>query len=158
MKARTLAGVAAALAVIGLGRAANAAEACEGEPSDTKLIVEVSGVAPPQGEVAVTLYPDDPSRFLARGSGAKLALQRVKTGITATSCFWLPGPGFYAVAVYHDVNADHKFNRTVLGLPAEGFGFSNDAPTKVGLPAFADTRVRANTGDNTIHIRMRYLR
>ena len=156
MKARTLAGIAAAVAALGFSCVADAAD-CEGAPSDTKLTVDVSGVAPPQGEVAVTLYPDDASRFLARGKGAKLALQRVKTTTTATSCFWLPGPGYYAVAVYHDVNADHKFNRTVLGLPAEGFGFSNDAPTKIGLPAFADTRIRANAGETTIHIRMRYL-
>ena len=158
MKARTLAGIAAAAAVLGFGLAASAADNCEGPPSDTKLTVEVSGVTPPIGEVATTLYPDDPSRFLARGSGAKLALQRVKAGTTATSCFWLPGPGFYAVAIYHDANSDHKFNRTVIGLPAEGFGFSNDAPAKVGLPAFADTRFRANVGETTIHIRMRYLR
>jgi uncharacterized protein (DUF2141 family) len=113
-----------------------AAAACEGPP---------------------TVYPDDSKRFLApRGK-----LLRVRTPTKApvsTACFFLPKPGYYAVAVYHDENGDHKFNRTLVGLPAEGFGFSNDPSTATGLPAFKSVRFQVGADETEIHLKLRYLR
>jgi uncharacterized protein (DUF2141 family) len=134
-----------------------AASACAGDPTDTRLTVEVSGLRSAKGEVAVTLYPDDSRRFLA--PKGKLLRQRApaKTPVT-TTCFYLPKPGFYAIAVYHDENADHDFNRTLIGMPAEGFGFSNNPSTKTGLPAYKSVRFEAKAGETDTHITLRYLR
>src|SRR5262245_28925607 len=94
---------------------------CVGEPGATKLMVHVSGLRSAKGMVAVTLYPDEPRRFLA--PKGKLLRDRppAKTP-TTTACFYLPKPGHYAIAVYHDENGDRDFNRTIIGMPAEGFG------------------------------------
>jgi uncharacterized protein (DUF2141 family) len=105
------------------------------------------------GEVAFTVYPDDRRRFLAKGG--KLARARVPAG-SPRACFWLP-PGSYAVAVYHDENADHDFNRTLLA-PKEGFAFSNDAPTSIGLPSLAAARFALPAGGRALPMRMRYRR
>jgi uncharacterized protein (DUF2141 family) len=119
------------------------------------LTVQVTGVRKAKGEVAVTLYPDQAGRFLA--PGGKLARERTAAiAPTTSACFWLPSAGGYAVAVYHDANADHDFNRTLIGMPVEGFGFSNDAPTKTGLPAFKQARFHAAGAQTVIRIRMRY--
>jgi uncharacterized protein (DUF2141 family) len=75
-----------------------------------------------------------------------------------TACFWLPAPGYYAVAVYHDENANHDFDRTIIGLPAEGFGFSNNPPTPTALPPFKAVRFNARDGETTIRIKLRYLK
>ena len=45
-------------------------------------------------------------------------------------------PGTYAISVVHDENDDGKLNRNILGLPLEGYGFSNDAPVVLGPPSF----------------------
>ncbi|MFC7554920.1 DUF2141 domain-containing protein [Pseudoroseomonas wenyumeiae] len=65
-------------------------------------------------------------------------------------------PGIYAVAVYHDENNDHDFNRTLLGMPAEGYGFSNDAPTVIGLPSFESVRFQVGPEGARVPIRLRY--
>lgn len=120
-----------------------------------KLTVQATGLRDTRGEVAFTLYPDDKRRFLAKGG----KLLRVRTPAHApvtTGCFWVR-PGFYAIAQYHDANADHDFNRT-LWTPKEGFGFSNDAPTSIGLPAFASARFAVPAGGTTIRMAMRYRR
>jgi uncharacterized protein (DUF2141 family) len=144
-----------ALAIALLGTAA-AAE-CEGRPSQTQLVVQVSGVRAAKGEVAVTVYPDVARRFLA--PKGKLLRARVPAqASTTTACFWLPQPGFYAVAVYHDANADSDFNRNLVGLPTEGFGFSNDAPTPTGLPPFQAVRFRVMAGETVLRVKLRYLR
>lgn len=155
MKGRTVA--IAVVAALGLGAAAQAQERCEGvqRPGASKLVVQMSGIRPASGEVAVTVYPDSKKRFLA--PGGKLARERVKvTGAAARACFWLPA-GNYAVAVYHDRNGDRDFNRTLVGLPAEGFGFSNNPETKFGLPPLEAARFSLS-GERTLSVQMRYLR
>ncbi len=136
---------------------AAAAEACAGTPGagKVKLTTIAEGVRNAKGEVAFTVYPDDKKRFLA--GGGKLA--RVRTAAVSpatTGCFWLK-PGSYAVAIYHDENGDRDFNRTLFKVK-EGFGFSNDAPTTLGLPSLSDTRFTVPAGGTTIRIRMRYPR
>ncbi|WP_296598549.1 DUF2141 domain-containing protein [Phenylobacterium sp.] len=124
-------------------------------PTSSKLTVQVNGVRPAVGEVAITVYPDDKRRFLAKGG--KLARQRLKAAASVRACFWTP-PGFYAVAVYHDRDGDRDFDRTLVGLPAEGFGFSNDPDTKTGLPSFSSVRFRVAPGERVTPIQMKYLR
>ena len=132
-----------------------AAEECAGKPSEHRLTVSVSNIRSAKGEVAITIYPDDAKRFLA--PKGKLARQRVPARTPTTStCFFLPGPGFYAIAVYHDINADQDFNRSLVGMPTEGYGFSNDAPTTIGLPAYNTVRFRVPAGSSRTALRMRY--
>lgn len=149
-----LAALASAATWVGCGVAA--AADCEGRPSSTRLVVHVTGLRAAVGEMAVTVYPDAPHRFLA--PKGKLARVRTpsRTPVT-TACFWLPQPAAYAVAVYHDANADHDLNRTLTGLPNEGFGFSNNPSTKIGLPPFRAVRFQAGPGDTTLRITLRYL-
>ncbi|MEN0653855.1 MULTISPECIES: DUF2141 domain-containing protein [Hyphobacterium] len=35
-------------------------------------------------------------------------------------------PGEYAIRLYHDENADGSFNMNFMGIPTEGYGFSNN--------------------------------
>ncbi len=142
-------GSAAAAAV------ANGGSGCEGRPSNARLIVEVGHLRSNQGEVAVTVYPADPRRFLApRG---KLLRVRTKADAPVTrACFYLPRPDAYAVAAYHDANANHDFDRNAVGLPTEGYAFSNDAPSKVGAPSVQAARFTARAGDTVLKVRMRY--
>lgn len=152
MKARIVA-LAAVLSVFAAAPAL-AEDGCEGK-GDTKISVQVTGMANTRGQITVTLYPDDARRFLApRG---KLLRQRVPAKAPMTlACFLVPQPGIYAVVVYHDENGDNDFNRNAIGMPTEAFGFSNNAPTKFGLPSFDSVRFRANPGETRLGVKLRY--
>jgi uncharacterized protein (DUF2141 family) len=143
------------LAALFLAPAAAEAQTCVGShaPGTARLDVVATGVRNASGEVAFTVYPDDRRRFLAKGG--KLARARVPAR-SPRACFWLPA-GSYAVAMYHDENGDHDFNRSLLA-PKEGFGFSNDAPTSIGLPSLGDTRFALPAGGRALAMRMRYRR
>jgi uncharacterized protein (DUF2141 family) len=146
--------VAASMMVI---TAAQARE-CEGDraPGAVRLTVRATAVQSAQGEVVFTVYPDVKRRFLA--PGGKLARVRVAAAApSASACFWLT-PGTYALAVYHDANGDRDFNRGPTGAPTEGFAFSNNAPTRVGLPAFEATRFEVGASGRNLTVQMRYLR
>lgn len=46
-------------------------------------------------------------------------------------------PGTYAMAVVHDENMNGKLDTNWLGLPTEGYGFSNNARGVLGAPSFS---------------------
>ncbi|MES2884216.1 MAG: DUF2141 domain-containing protein [Pseudomonadota bacterium] len=144
-----------ALTAMLLPARAQAAAACDGSAAQARLTVRITGVANTKGNLTITVYPDDADRFLAKGG--KLLRARVPVVVPLTeSCFALPVAGSYAIAVYHDANNDHDFNRTFVGMPAEGYGFSNNPVTKLGLPGFKEVRFAAKAGDNPVYIKLTY--
>jgi uncharacterized protein (DUF2141 family) len=128
---------------------------CQGTPSDTRLTVQVQGVRSADGLMAVTLYPDDPKRFLAHHGSLKVV--RVPAHVGSTNvCMFLPGAAYYAVAVYHDANGNHHLDRSGL-LPQEGSGLSNNP--KVNLlhwPTLKGSRFPTHAGENRIAVSLRY--
>lgn len=103
------------------------------------LTVEVVGLGSDNGNVHFALYdnpatfPDDEGRL--RGTHVPIAGRR------AVAVFKDLAPGPYAVAVYHDENANGSFDQGFLGLPLEDYGFSNGAPAFLGPPSFDQAKV-----------------
>lgn len=160
---RRVLGILGFLSAIGLSTplappalaAEQASPGCTGHPSNTKLYVIVEGVRSGKGLIAVTLYADIRSRFLARHGS--LYVGRVPaTAPTTRVCIYVPQPGWYALAVYHDQNANRKFDRTFIGLPAEGAGFSNNPSTFLGLPSFSAVRLNVTHNNAETTVRLRY--
>ncbi len=128
---------------------------CTGPASKTWLKVVVEGLHSAKGQVAITLYGDDPSRFLVH-HGALSVGRTPAAAPTTNSCIFLPHPGVYVIAVYHDENNNGSFDRNSIGLPAEAYGFSNNPPTLLGLPSFRSVRLNAIHSGMTAHIRLTY--
>lgn len=131
------------------------ADGCTGPMSETKLHVAISNVRSSRGLIAVSLYADDRHRFLAKRGSLYVGRVPAQAGVTRM-CLHLPAPGTYGLAVYHDEDGDRKFKRSGLGLPAEGYGFSNNAPTVFGLPSFARVRFAAPRSGLETAIRLKY--
>lgn len=64
-------------------------------------------------------------------------------------------PGTYALAVIHDENMNGKLDTGWLGIPKEGYGFSNDAKSLFGAPSFsaASFAYHQQTLDLTLSLR-----
>jgi uncharacterized protein (DUF2141 family) len=60
--------------------------------------------------------------------------------------------GTYALGVIHDENMNGKLDVNALGMPKEGYGFSNDAKARFGAPSFdaASFKYDGQTLDLTI--------
>jgi uncharacterized protein (DUF2141 family) len=68
----------------------------------------------------------------------------------------VPSLGTYALAVYHDANANRHIDRTAIGLPAEGFGFSNNPHVFLGMPAWRSVRLAVPKNDLHTSVKLRY--
>jgi uncharacterized protein (DUF2141 family) len=125
------------------------------DPNQVRLEISVSGMHSTKGTVFITIYPDQPSHFL---DGAyKVGRQVIPVVLPFTkACFVLPEPAYYAVALSHDENNNGHFDTTALGLPAEGFGFSNNPTLYFGPPGLSKVRFPVHRGDNAISIQMKY--
>ena len=64
--------------------------------------------------------------------------------------------GRYAISLIHDENANGRLD-TRLIIPREGFGFSRNAPVRMGPPSFDAAAFRVESGEAHLAIRMRYL-
>jgi uncharacterized protein (DUF2141 family) len=63
----------------------------------------------------------------------------------------------YASAVLHDENQNSKMDFNFLGMPLEGYGFSNDAGALFGPPSFAAASFRLLPRASQITVKIRYL-
>ena len=63
--------------------------------------------------------------------------------------------GNYAIVAFHDENHDGEFNQNWLGMPKEGFGFSEN-PGTLKKPAFDDAKFTLDQPAVEVTIRLNY--
>jgi uncharacterized protein (DUF2141 family) len=89
------------------------------------------------GAIACALFESPegfPTEFLRFAT--RIMVMRIRD--TRARCdFAEIAPGRYALAVIHDENLNGKLDANWLGIPSEGYGFSNDARAALGPPSFS---------------------
>ncbi len=119
----------------------------------TTLTVEITELRNNKGRVAVALFDSEdafPEQERAlRGKLAKIANKRAQVSFSGLK------PGTYAIAVLHDENENDEMDFNFVGMPLEGYGFSNDASAMFGPPSFeaASFEVGARSGKKRIKTR-----
>ncbi len=120
------------------------------------LTVEVLGLRSNGGAVHFGLY-DKPGAFPdydGRIAGARTGIEDGIKGWRAVAVFKGLNPGRYALAVYHDENANGEFDQFIFGLPLEDYGFSNGAAVFFGPPSFEAAAVTVPAEGLRITIRV----
>lgn len=117
--------------------------------------VEITGLRNNNGYVLVSVFKE--------GSGfpdqAEKAVRKAKLGINnreAAIVFNDLQPGQYAIAILHDENGDQKMNTNGLGIPKEGYGFSNNVTGAFGPPSFKRASFKFNGDLSAVTIKTRY--
>jgi uncharacterized protein (DUF2141 family) len=98
--------------------------------------VKILGIRNSAGTVACALFkgPDGfPTEYMH--SATNIMIIKVRDRQARCDFLDIP-PGTYALAVIHDENMDGKLGTNSVGIPTEGYGFSNDASALMGAPSF----------------------
>ena len=115
----------------------------------------VTGLRSAKGQVLVCLtreadhFPDCSGSSTARSAIVAVSHPQVS--------FADVPQGRYAISVLHYENGNGRADKTLGLIPREGFGFSRDAPVRMGPPKFDRAAFAIDGGDVTQSIRMRYL-
>ncbi|MDZ4135014.1 MAG: DUF2141 domain-containing protein [Paracoccaceae bacterium] len=115
-----------------------------------QIAVSVSGVTP-KGILTVELYRPSARDFLRKASRIHRIRVPAEQGVQ-TVCFDIEKPGTYAVAAYHDLNADRSLDRKWNQMPAEPFALSNNRPLRLAMPNFDEAAFQV--GYNGVSIRI----
>lgn len=133
-----------------------AAPADPSAPVPNTVQVTVDNVRNSKGLITAVLYSDDPDTFLK--SGAKLDRIRVEaTEGETVLCLEAPANGRYSVALYHDENGNRKFDRDFLGIPTEGYGFSQNPGFRFGKPDLEETLFTIENPVTSLTVSILYL-
>lgn len=146
---RTL--VVAAVFLLTTLRATMAVSAAQPERGGV-LRITVSNVRSGHGHVHVTICPQ--SHYL-KDDCAYEAVAPAMQGETVAVLNGLPA-GTYAAQVYFDENDNDKIDRTWIGIPEEGVGFSHDPTISFHAPSFAETSFAFDGVAGSIAVRLRY--
>ena len=118
------------------------------------IAIVVSGLRSDDGMVRGALFAS-PTGWTERGREVATCRGRITNG-RARCVFRDVAPGTYAVAFVHDENGNGDMDRNAIGLPQEGFGFTNDAPTGLGPPSFESASFTYDGASVTLPVHARY--
>ena len=110
-------------------------------PADAEtLVVQIRDIRNSDGKIHVALYNSAES-FLVDGQVLEWQTLSAQEGIVEVVFADLQ-PGTYAAVAFHDENSSGEFDTNFIGIPREGYGFSNGAQAGFGPPNFEDASVQ----------------
>lgn len=98
--------------------------------NNLNLEIEINGLKNNSGRIMLQLL-DENNKIISQKMGmitnrsSKIIICNLK-------------PGTYAIKYYHDENLDGHLDSNFIGVPSEGYGYSNNVKGKFGEPPFKD--------------------
>ncbi|RJY09514.1 DUF2141 domain-containing protein [Aurantiacibacter aquimixticola] len=126
------------------------------EPTGTDVTIDITNMRNRDGVVRACMTRDS-QRFPRCQDAAQGYNVVVPAGEARQLRFRNVAPGTYAIALLHDENGNGRADRALGMMPKEGFGFSRDAPVRMGPPDFEDAAIVVNSSPSRQTIRMRYM-
>jgi uncharacterized protein (DUF2141 family) len=133
-----------------------AAALAQSSSSCPGIHVEILNIRNSTGTVACALFESAvgfPMEFLRYATNIMV----IKIRDAQARCDFLDiPPGTYALGVVHDENMNGKLDTKWLGIPKEGYGFSNDAKAYLSAPSFSKASFRYDGQDMKLTIKLQY--
>jgi uncharacterized protein (DUF2141 family) len=126
------------------------------QQSKVTLTVEISNLRSTKGQVGISLY-NRKEGFPQQESSIyrKVNIHSWEGEIAEVVIRDLP-EGYYAIASWHDENGDDDMNYSFLGIPKEGYCFSNNIKPWLRAPTWEEARFSLYEQGKTIRIMMKY--
>lgn len=116
------------------------------------LTVNLSGLRSQQGQIRIAVVAS-PAQLDSTQPPVQAQTKPI-TGSAPSFVFQDLPPGRYAVMVNHDENANGKLDTNLIGMPVEGYGFSNN-PRAMRKPTFDEAAFDLPAGGKRISIELR---
>ncbi|MFY8036033.1 MAG: DUF2141 domain-containing protein [Cyclobacteriaceae bacterium] len=126
--------------------------ALSGRVQSQTLTIQVTNVKDAEGHVRIAIYNSEKD-YMKKWFMVKSA--KAAKGTVEVVVENLPA-GTYGISVMHDANSNEKLDSNMIGIPKEGFGFSNNAKGTFGPPGFEKTKMDFSTSKQ-ISIALTYL-
>lgn len=126
-------------------------------PSTGRIVVKVIAFRSSQGSIQLSLYDKSQSNQFPKIDVRKAMARVPVTNSSVTEVVFDNVPfGTYAIAGLHDENDSGDMDYNFIGLPKEGYCFSNDAKPVLSPPAFDKAQFRLSEKQKVLYIAMQY--
>jgi uncharacterized protein (DUF2141 family) len=126
------------------------------QPNNTgNLTIKFSGLRNDMGFIAIGINRSDKGWPRKPDMEFNWEKQRIEGGVFIAVIEELPF-GTYAISVLDDENSNLEMDM-ILGIPKEGYGFSNNPDTKLKAPSFESCSFRLNSSHKEIIIKLKYI-
>ncbi len=118
--------------------------------------VKIPSIKNNTGNIACAIFESPegfPDKFLV--SAKEIVIKKIQNKKAQCDFSDIP-PGTYAIAVIHDENMNGELDTNWLGVPTEGYGFSNTTIDEFGAPAFAAASFLYDGQNIDLTIRLKY--
>lgn len=111
------------------------------------VVFEIHDIKNDQGKLMVQVFHGQDN--FAKGRAITAQILAARPGTTSVTFNNLPA-GEYAIRYFHDENDDNELATNLVGMPTEGYGFSNNAQPNFGPPHFDQMKFQVNDDDTVI--------
>lgn len=118
--------------------------------------VKILNIRNSTGRIACALF-ESPDGFPNEYLHSAINFMVTKVSNKQARCdFQGIAPGTYAIVIVHDENMNSKLDTNWLGVPKEGYGFSNEAKAFLGAPSFSAASFPYDGRNLDLTIRLHY--
>ena len=121
--------------------------------SAAELVITVDGIRSDRGDIRVAVYASA-AEWPDKSASGNDQTKKAQLG-SVVFRYQLP-PGTYAANGYHDENGNGKFDTSLLGLPEEGYMFSNNVKPFLSAPSFESATFKLPPEGAAISMRVQY--
>ena len=119
--------------------------------------ITVKNIRNINGKLVVMIFTNEEEFKTEKPSDTKIF---DKTNVKTKTCTisFAYNPGVYGLSIYDDENSNGKMDYNFLGIPKEGFGFSDFMLNKLSRPVFSDFSFQLKANENkTLTVEMKYM-
>jgi len=118
--------------------------------------VTVSGIRSPKGQIILSVFKDEKT-FEEEKPFKKIVFDKKTISDGTLILNFEIEQGTYGITILDDENLNGKLEKSMIGMPKEGFGFSNFYLEKLKKPSFSEFKTDVKYGGNNIGIRVKYM-
>lgn len=120
--------------------------------SSKPLTLVITNLRSADAPVMVGLY--DAKGNFPNPDGSLKEYKFIPVGNTLTAQITDRKFGEYAMAIYQDENSSGAIDKNAIGIPKEGYCFSNNYRPKIKAPSFKDAKFNYDEKSNTVTMEM----
>lgn len=117
--------------------------------------IKVSEIRSGKGQIILNVFKNNEDYQEEKVSKKLVFEKKIENGSMIINCTLEPGT--YGITLIDDENKSGELNKNMLGIPKEGFGFSDFFMEKMKKPAFDDFKVNIKNQNNKISIKVKYM-
>lgn len=114
-----------------------------------QLVIQVDNISQNTGIIWVGIY-NSVENYLVK---EKAIVEGIKVSNTESQKLVIEDLpyGTYAVALFHDINANGEMDRNLLGIPSEPYAFSQKPKSKWRIPKFEEVKFTFSHHQQQLH-------